>query len=261
MKKLIFSLSLICAIMQTEAQISTTPIGSTSFVESMMYPDVKVVNLSDGSQRIIPIHAYSETIVIYDISFNIIKTVNFSSLGNYIDLYYQGAGSPIDNFVVSANLFNTDDKLEFLIRVDQNAKIVNEDLQVIFETEGYFLNIIETQNGKLLVVEREEGLDYYALPGYIEPTGIQSARIKQLSSPYPNPAKMYINLTYILPENVSTGIIQVFNLQGQLIKTLPVDNSSEYVRLETSYLSAGSYFYALDINGQKGESKQFIVTK
>lgn len=187
--------------------------------------------------------------------------------------------------------------LEFIIITEDGWVIVDENYYEIFRktyddfSDAWF-NLLETKNGNLLEVHVESGLatkidycdlfpeeeickDYkgteneenhgaeysviteiYALPGY-SATSLRSTTIQQLNNPYPNPAKTFIHLPYMLPEGVKEGTIRIFDSQGQLIKTILVNGNSEYVRLDTSRLPSGNYFYVLD----RGEGKQFIVRK
>ena len=168
--------------------------------------------------------------------------------------------------------------MEFIVSTNDGFAIVNENYEVIFRksyTDGWKyenLFLLQTKNGNLLEVslyrDWEEGgswyssymSEIYALPGY-SLSSLRSTSIQQLNNPYPNPAKTFIHLPYTLPQDVKKGTIRVFNSQGQMIKTFLVDGTSEYVRLETSNLPAGNYFYTLDARGQRSDGKQFIVSK
>ena len=103
--------------------------------------------------------------------------------------------------------------------------------------------------------------EIYALPGFSTSLGARPMSIQQLDNPFPNPARTYIQLPYMLPEGASEGTIRIFDVQGRIINTIRVTGTSEYVRFDTSRLPAGNYFYVLDTRGQTSESKQFVVSR
>jgi hypothetical protein len=176
------------------------------------------------------------------------------------------------NFYVSQQLFNDDDKFEFIVWIMTNNRyrfcIYNDDLQCLFTSSELFYTIQKitlhaTSAGYLLCLGDDRAIpDYYALPGYqVEGTEIRSIRLLTLNHPYPNPATDYIDLPYTLPENTTTGVIRIYNMQGQLIQTSVVDGAFDYIRVSTSTLPAGNYIYNLDVNGQLSEGQQFVIMR
>ncbi len=237
-------------------------------------------------------------IKIYDLSFSSKKDITFSTstISGYRGLsvfgLYDGSQENQQGTWVymSEKLFNPDKLLEFIVETTNGFVIVNENYQELFRKSytgidfssgNNYLNfsILQTKNGNILVVNitkwtqtgvGEYGMptgtysyttEYYALPGYTAPSGFRSASIEQLSNPYPNPAKTYIQLPYSLPQGVKEGKVCVFDAQGKMIKTFQVDGAFEYVRLDTTNLPSGNYFFTLESRGQKSESKPFIVKK
>ena len=72
---------------------------------------------------------------------------------------------------------------------------------------------------------------------------------------YPNPAKEKINI--ILPENI-VGVIQIFDLKGQLVRRQDVSNKTS-VEIELDNVAKGSYI--LILNSSKGilSTKTFVL--
>ena len=250
--------------------------------------DQVILNLVGG---IGDVGGFFHTLEFYDLSFTLTKTVNFSTIPGFVSVSYVFDEWEKYSFTYFfEKQFSNDNLLKVIVITDNGWAIVNENLQEVFrksytddwKCDGF--GFLETKNGNLLVVNPykqtgiteccewyegecmyecetvEQRTEIYALPGY-SASGIPSTTIQQVSSPYPNPAKTYIHLPYALPEGVREGTIRVFNSQGQMIKTFRVNGFSEYVRLDTSALPSGSYFFTLDARGQKGESKKFIVNK
>ena len=299
MRKIFFSFVLACIAIAASAQMSETPLktfnddyelrvfnyknGDQIFLKWAYNEEPELIYLYDLS------FALKKTITFSPATIPGFKRVQELWFNEGRDLKGDA------NMFVTEKLFKDDNLLEFIVETTDGWAIVNENYEVIFKKrytedwEWLDFRLLETKNGNLLEVslykwvqtgveccywpegseecveecligESVEKIEIYALPGYSLST-LRSAAIQQLSNPFPNPAKTYIQLPYTLPEGVKEGTIRVINSQGQLIKTLHVDSNSEYVRLDTSRLPSGNYFYTLDTRGRKGESKQFIVNK
>lgn len=76
------------------------------------------------------------------------------------------------------------------------------------------------------------------------------------SKVYPNPAK---NQIVIESEIVDNGNIVIFNMVGQKVKEVALN--SEKVSVNISDLPNGAYIYSIISNGQKLDSKRFVVSK
>jgi len=292
MRKVLFSFVLGCIAIIASAQIdqiSQEPLKTFDDGSEFM-----VFTYENGEQVILSgfYRSYNRTVFdypydnlfIYDLSFSLKKTIDFSRIPGYYKLekLYSIKNGVEGNIYASDKLFSNSNWLEFIIVTEDGWAIVDENYYVIFRkkyddfSDAWF-KLLETKNGNLLEVHVEGALpsgcaigddcseykgeyyeitEIYALPGY-SLTSLRSTTIQQLNNPYPNPAKTFIHLPYMLPEGTKEGTIRVFDSQGQLIKTFRVDNASEYVRLDTSRLPSGNYFYTLD----RGEGKQFIVRK
>ena len=276
MKKVFLSFVLACIAVAANAQISQTPIKTFDAEENDDYSFFsRFFTYANGDQ--VFLFYGRDNVKIYDLSFNLIKTVNMATIPGYENWGILCKEFIYDEYsIASSDKFTGDNTLGFIVVTTDGFAIINENGQETFRktyTDGWssgdLFYIHETKNGNLLrvslnktIIPGEEyayKIEFYALPGYTAGANLRSTSIEQLSNPYPNPAKTYIRLPYTLPQGVLNGTIRVFDTQGKMIKTFPVTGATEYVRLDTSNLPAGNYVYTLDIRGQKGESKRFIV--
>ncbi len=62
---------------------------------------------------------------------------------------------------------------------------------------------------------------------------------------YPNPFKTNTTIKYNLPKNKHTSDIEIYNLKGQLVDTVPVTSQSNSVEWNSNNLPSGIYFYKL----------------
>ena len=241
--------------------------------EEIRTGDNRTVRLYDYSTKL-----YYKTLGVYDLSFNLLRIIDLTHRGiathgsyGILDLEYSGK-IPENPTHVSETLFNSDDLLEFVILTHNGFEIVNERGDVIFSKNypNYVVQrarILTTDNGNLLEISLHGGfigtdfviIDHFSLPGYQTSAGTRSTTIEPLNSPFPNPATTYINLPYQLPSHATQGIISVYNISGQLIRSLPVSDSADYVQFDTTNLPAGSYVYNLLVNNTLIKGYTFIV--
>jgi hypothetical protein len=77
----------------------------------------------------------------------------------------------------------------------------------------------------------------------------------------PNPFTDKTVISFSLPQTFENAYIYVFNLQGGLLKQIPVSKGQTSVTIYGSELSAGMYLYSLLINGIEIDTKRMILTK
>ena len=53
----------------------------------------------------------------------------------------------------------------------------------------------------------------------------------------------------------------IFNMQGVLVKQLPINANQSSITINGSELSAGMYLYSLIVNGKEVDTKRMILTK
>lgn len=77
----------------------------------------------------------------------------------------------------------------------------------------------------------------------------------------PNPFTSNTNISYSLPENISSAEIVVTDKQGNNLKRIPLKAANGLVEINANTLPAGAYQYSLYVNGNLVDSKQMILTK
>jgi hypothetical protein len=79
------------------------------------------------------------------------------------------------------------------------------------------------------------------------------------SDPYPNPARGHTTVDYQLTPEVKNARIILRSLTGQVVQTFPLNVTANSIRIDTSSLNSGMYFYSIEINNQVFLSKRLIV--
>ena len=77
----------------------------------------------------------------------------------------------------------------------------------------------------------------------------------------PNPFTDRTEIKFALPDNVVNASIFIFNMQGSLLKQIPVNNRQPGITINGSELSAGMYLYSLIVDGKEVDTKRMILTK
>lgn len=77
----------------------------------------------------------------------------------------------------------------------------------------------------------------------------------------PNPAKEQTIIRYRLADNAKDAAICIFDMQGKMLKKIPVSSDNDSVTINGYELGQGMFLYSLVINGQEIETKKMIITK
>jgi hypothetical protein len=76
----------------------------------------------------------------------------------------------------------------------------------------------------------------------------------------PNPAKEWAAFSFTLPDNESEGIIQISDIEGKLVESLPICGKQGQIIWDTRTIKPGAYFYTLNVSGFNKTGK-IIVSK
>jgi hypothetical protein len=77
----------------------------------------------------------------------------------------------------------------------------------------------------------------------------------------PNPFTDRTEIKFELPNNISSASVFIFNMQGALIKQIPVNSRQSGITVNGSELTAGMYLYSLIVDGKEVDTKRMILTK
>lgn len=77
----------------------------------------------------------------------------------------------------------------------------------------------------------------------------------------PNPAKEQTIIRYRLADNAKDAAICIFDMQGKMLKKLPISSDNDSVTINGYELGQGMFLYSLIINGQEIDTKKMIITK
>lgn len=193
----------------------------------------------------------SNIIKIYNSDYSLYKTITLQ-----LPEGYNTAGFPEgkDFQFISKYIFNTDDKLEFLVAYSQNyertkLQIINEDGIVIKDFDNtywdYEENIVlftdKTTNKNKLVLRTTSDVNEV----YILPTSTLS--LKEIQSnikltAFPIPTNTILNI--INPENGAVKI-EIYDMSGKLVHSQNFKSSQDRILLDVENLSKGNYVYKI----------------
>jgi hypothetical protein len=179
------------------------------------------------------------TVKIYNEDFSLRKIVNIPTESGYKFL-------GISYF--SKKLFNTDEKLEFIVTSYNSGQDVEK--SYIYNEDGMLLNMFEDVKGTRVFVDSKGNCKLSIF--YVSKTEIYSLPGKNDISSN-SIVKKATELAYKLKPG-ETATMKIYDVRGRLIETKQIDYVFNKVLLNTTNYSRGVYVY--EINGL---SKKFMV--
>lgn len=76
----------------------------------------------------------------------------------------------------------------------------------------------------------------------------------------PNPFSARTEIKFGLPNDIASASIMIFNMQGTLVKQIPIQRQQQSVIINGSELTAGMYLYSLIVDGKEIDTKRMILT-
>ncbi len=211
---------------------------------------------------------------------------NTDSRGTFSGYIYDSLNNPIpyakiEYFFNAYNYYNSDyydvDLFFFYeIIADQNGFF--EDTLMYgrnYEIKIYAdsLNMYDTI---ITITIEPDSVNYYefVLNSELLFVNVENALIKKDFSliSYPNPFNSETTISFNLPApiNFSRAIIKIFNIQGEIVRILPVNisdkNAERYSVIwdgqgNNNSLSSGNYYYTLEIDGKKVVTNKMLLMK
>jgi len=210
---------------------------------------------------------------LYNNDHSLWKTINLSIPANYYlcDIQF-----------VSENLFNTDNSIELLYvsciynsslaYYTYDTRIANESGTILLSVPGGGYSLIyPAQTGsKLLVWEYDFSVypekvntKVYSIPGQTE-TGLNDSQaVSQFSLryAYPNPTSNTVTIPYNLPLNVTKAELNIYDVNGNLVKSFLIDHTFDNLMIQTNDLADGIYFYRIEAGEFKSQTFKLSVRK
>ncbi len=90
----------------------------------------------------------------------------------------------------------------------------------------------------------------------LEPTSVE-----KIVTTYPNPSSSENGWNILLNEPGSCVTVNIYNTFGQLVSTQSSDNSEQILHVNTSLLSAGTYFTETIVDGAAPYRQKLILTQ
>lgn len=240
-------------------------------IENSYVGNLQVSNLTSGGYKYYNIDLVSNQVKVYNTNHSIYKTINLPT----------PTGSDVykDVILLSDNLFDTDNLIEFILLYKNSlspvlflGKVINENGTVIlqnnrtsfqvFNISGSFKLKCKSINGDSTII--------YSLSGSLPcdacggPTSIvknNSTTTNTLPNAYPNPTSTQITIPYTLTNSDTKGKINIYDINGKILREYNVDNTFEILILDTQEFSAGTYYYNLTSNSGVSDAKKIIVIK
>lgn len=77
----------------------------------------------------------------------------------------------------------------------------------------------------------------------------------------PNPFTDKTVIEFVLPESSSSAYIYIFNMQGNLVKQIPVSAYQNSLTINGYEFTPGLYLYSLVVDGREIDTKKMIITE
>ena len=266
MKKLTFLLAAISILSISNAQITFE-----YEYDSLQAPDVFYLSqIGDNFYRYISFDDGNNQFKLYDLNHSLDKTISIPMENGFPNLYTS---------YISQSLFDTDVLIEFMVIYSDSAycyhklKVLNESGSVLLEVDSTHTGIVSSagNDGFVLIIKKHTdcpnrffGRQIYSLPGSL-PTGKTEINRNldnwQISNSYPNPSSNYTRIDYQLPKNIYDGEVVFYDIHGREVKRFKVDRTFNHLRLSTTDLSPGTYYYNLQTSQGVSSGKKMVVIK
>lgn len=77
----------------------------------------------------------------------------------------------------------------------------------------------------------------------------------------PNPFNEQTTIRFSLSDNVQDAAICIFDMQGKMLKNIPISSGMNSISVSGPELGKGLFLYSLVINGQEIDTKKMIISK
>jgi|GEM_PF-5583521 len=137
-----------------------------------------------------------------------------------------------------------------------------QEQQDIIDVQNRRMTEIELENDELRTRLQQLEAQMREIKGQepdSNPVILSSARLDQN---FPNPYDEQTAIRFFIPESVAKAELQIISAEGRLMRTIAIDARGEGKQvLQARALQAGSYFYALVLDGQPMATRQMLLLK
>ncbi|MGE0635697.1 MAG: T9SS type A sorting domain-containing protein [Bacteroidia bacterium] len=272
MKKLIL-LALLAFSMNAQAQFTleaTYDSASTDNSNEYGQGQLMVINFEVSGERYVKINRKGKLLSVYQMNHSLEKNIALPFLPT----------NPVggDILYISQQLFNVDDKIEFMY-VGSNypslggfTAIYNEEGSVLFTEPGTPLVRVNFHQQQYPIYNTSQGTKMilsYSGSGEAKVFGLQGTLTQSqqllnenlINEAYPNPAIYSTRIDYVFPKGITHGFIVFYDLQGQEVKRFHVDDTFTYLLVSVDDIAAGTYYYQLQTSLKNSEGKKLVVVK
>ncbi|WP_160138159.1 T9SS type A sorting domain-containing protein [Chryseobacterium sp. c4a] len=250
MKKILFSMAILAAnyaLGQMNLEHSYTSDGSHWNI------------YSDSTTSHYLIGKANNTFEIYHANHTLYKTLTPNIPANYTfipELFWE-------SYSISKRIFNTDDKLEFILTFlnNQNGQhlmlIISEDGNIIKQFGNEYHSLYQifhdaVSNQNKFVISKSSGTntitEVYALPtSSLTTLEIQTQNKNKLSA-FPVPANKLLNI--MNPRNGGNNV-QVYDVSGKMVLHKSFGSGEKNIALDVESLKAGVYLYKIGDQSSK----------
>lgn len=273
MKRIIMAIGVLLSGFTVNAQIALEHYYQVPLSDGER--DLQIINLEVSGYKYSLIDKAANEVRLYNLNHSLWKTISINIPSGYTRWYPA---------FITEKLVNSDNNVELFVSYGSNPNAANK-IQLINESGNVLTTIdsadidtdvptIQTTGNNTYKLVLKCGKDkwcVYALPGTIpcdkcgnglglgKPgKGITTGNV---SNPVPNPSNAQTTISYTLPVGAKEGVIDIYDIKGQKVKSYRVDNSFENLLINNTDLNSGTYYYYLSANGARSETKKMLVIK
>lgn len=274
MKRIIIATGVLISALTTNAQMTVEKdyLNVNSDVLNDADVSMEIINLSKSGRKYFVRDMNAGQLRIYNLDHSLWKTITLPNINNYEPKYAA---------YTSEELFNLDAQVEVAVYYHSTLPSVYIKKLVVVNEGGNIINNIDSagvlkvysvgnNSYNAILQTGKEKYTVYKLPGTIpcdkcgnglglgKPGKVTTGNI---GNPVPNPSNSQTTVEYSLPVGTTNGIIDVYNMSGQKVKSYKIDNTFNSLLIDNTELNSGTYYYYLTANGERSETKKMIVVK
>jgi len=123
-------------------------------------------------------------------------------------------------------------------------------------------NIIDNQETRISQLEELVQKFVYTDSRNVLEVDLEETQFAHLGQNNPNPFDATTSIEYSIPTEFTSAQLEIFNLNGQIIKSVELKNAGKgQIYLNSLNLTGGQYSYSLIVDGKLIDSKKMMIVK